>query len=705
MAGMAFGDPREELMAEVRRIAMATNAAMTEEPTMQSRVARLRRRLPPSGHLALLTAAAAFLLAAVVVFAVHWPPGGGRHISDFVFTQGASLVFVVILLSLLSGPVSAGQTLGWDSGWVMRDRQTWGGLAAVAGLSLFELWLGWSRPERAEAGASILLTAAGLCITVLVAWRLVYLSDPINQLAARVRTQVPAVMKRVREHRERAGRVLRQQITDQNIAAELALQMPPEAQRALQSYLVQLRAVAERAVHAGHWDLALRAHAAMTMFVGRYVTDNVVLTQGDVVLATYCTATSDLHAQAEGVRGRDFSAALVQNLRATALAAVRKDNERRNGPYSDVLTDGGFASFVFAMALRDVIVRRWQDDASADAPNAVATLGDLATVAAAGGDGWTGNGHVKKVMGYGLLATTQAKAHLAWPAWQGTLQTLRAMAVTGGDAFGDSASELTRAIESLETVPTPLHGSGFEPIITSMPGRLSLRLLAHAAWRQDQLDADELDRWTIGVARALHKITKATQASDTHAGYFACTAAAETIHQFNIAALIRGHEEAVKDGAHVLHTVGSSLSWMGALGLDDDGVVRGADFDEVAQRFFTDALMALHLAATRELEVPESLVSEVRRFVDRLERIDDNNSSWGLLDAIDAIARAFAAVGDDETRRAFAAAAEGVKAKARGQAIDVHGISGWGRLHRGDVVSSLHEEAEEWLQSLAPRSA
>src|ERR1044071_4489714 len=147
---------------------------------------------------------------------IHWPPGGGEETSDLVFTQGASLIFVVILLSLFSGPLAAGQRLGWDSGWVGRDTPTWLGLLLVALLSIALIWLGWVQPERAEEGASILLMAAGLCITALIAQRLIYLSDPGNQLDARFEAQLPRLM-RIMKRRERNARKAFQRAGDSEV--------------------------------------------------------------------------------------------------------------------------------------------------------------------------------------------------------------------------------------------------------------------------------------------------------------------------------------------------------------------------------------------------------------------------------------------------------------------------------------------------------
>jgi hypothetical protein len=129
-------------------------------------------------------------------------------------------------------------------------------------------------------------------------------------------------------------------------------------------------------------------------------------------------------------------------------------------------------------------------------------------------------------------------------------------------------------------------------------------------------------------------------------------------------------------------------------------VLDGSDLDDVAQPFLTDVLMALHLAATLGLVVPEPLADSAGSFIDRFAKIDDDDSSWGLADTVAVTARAFAVLGQNKTSSDLATAAADLRVKARRQPIDVHGISGWGRLHRGDIVSSLHDDAETWIKGL-----
>jgi hypothetical protein len=170
---------------------------------------RIRSVLPPTRDLVLGLLALGLLAGWVLVMVLHWPPGGAKTTSNLVYTQGASLIFVVILLSLFNGPLSAGQRLGWDSGWVGRDTPTWLGLLSVATLSIILIWLGWIRPERAEEGASILLTAAGLCVTALTAQRLIYLSDLGDQLDARLDAQLPKLLRIIRRSAKRNERATR----------------------------------------------------------------------------------------------------------------------------------------------------------------------------------------------------------------------------------------------------------------------------------------------------------------------------------------------------------------------------------------------------------------------------------------------------------------------------------------------------------------
>jgi hypothetical protein len=220
---------RARMLEELRAEIVASDHGERWATRLRLRLKGAARALPSPGRLLLGVIATSCLIAAAIIFICHWPPGGGRYTSSFVFTQGASLVFVVILLSLLAGPISAGKQIGWDSGWVIRDPRPWLGLGMVALLSLGELWLGWLRPERAEAGATVLVTAAGLAITVLTAWRLVYLSDPVNQLDARLKSQLPKLERIIRRANARHAKAARRRGVSPEVANEMVQYAPSAA--------------------------------------------------------------------------------------------------------------------------------------------------------------------------------------------------------------------------------------------------------------------------------------------------------------------------------------------------------------------------------------------------------------------------------------------------------------------------------------------
>jgi hypothetical protein len=699
------------MLAQIRQLTEANERAQRTIPPWRRRLESFGRRLPPRGQLFLLGTTAAFVLVALAIFIVHWPPGGGRSVSDLVFTQGASLVFVVILLSLLGGPVSAGQTLGSDSGWILRDRQVWTGLAAVGGLSLLELWLGWLRPERAEAGASILLTAAGLTLTGFIAWRLIFLSDPINQLAARVRRQVPELMRSLRRERKQEAERLRRHGISGQVLAELELQTPPEAQARIRTHLMRLRAVSERALHDANWDLAVVGHRAASHLAQAYARASQVIVAQDPVLDGYCEASNDLHAQVGESRGRDFSHQVIVNTRSTALTVAAKDAERFIGPHVNVLPQEAFGTLRFVLALKDMVNRRLTDDSSTDAADALQIIGELGAVAAAMGDSWTSVNYVEHLLPYGISATKARKAHIAWPAWNGVLRSLGALGESQakhGDprAFLEAGRKLTKAIDAVGRFPHPLHYSGFEPIATSSPTAesFSLRTLAYGAWSSRTLEIDDLNAWGLDICRTLSTLARATHDDDSFAGSFAVREATETIHHLDVAPITRSHDDDSVDASDIVGNVAFQLSWMRCMGLSKDGSVPSVDLDELAHVYLTDAILALHLLATRETEVPEGLTKELGEFASEITAIEERDSSWGLANMADLLARALGAVGAPLAAK-IVNTAERLRELARDQPHDVSPLSDWQHLHRGAVTSGLYEEVEAWLGGLPEPTA
>src|ERR1700749_1380018 len=148
-----------QMLDQIRQQALEADASRRRFARARRAWRAFRRRLPSRGQLWLIAGTVGFITGWLAVMILHWPPGGGKATSGLVYTQGASLVFVVILLSLLNGPLVAGQKLGWDSGWIARDPVVWSGLAAVAGLSAVLLWLGWGGPGRGGEGRGIRLSA------------------------------------------------------------------------------------------------------------------------------------------------------------------------------------------------------------------------------------------------------------------------------------------------------------------------------------------------------------------------------------------------------------------------------------------------------------------------------------------------------------------------------------------------------------------
>lgn len=150
-----------------------------------------------------------------------WPPGGGTQQSDLAIAQGASLVFVTIVVGLIAGPVAASRAIDWDVAWVGRDRRTWSAFAALALVSILELLIGWSTPDPAEELATILMTAGGLATAGLLARRLISLADPAVQLSHRAVQATNELVAELRRHATTSSQALATADVDPVIATAI----------------------------------------------------------------------------------------------------------------------------------------------------------------------------------------------------------------------------------------------------------------------------------------------------------------------------------------------------------------------------------------------------------------------------------------------------------------------------------------------------
>ena len=497
----------EELLDELRR-AVADHDALAHPRRHALRVWRhaLRRRLPRVGALGLAVVAIGCALAAALVLILHWPPGGGTGVGQLAVAQGASLVFVVLLLSLLPGVVDAGESIGWEPAWILRDRLTWLGFSAVALLSLGDLTVAWVQPEHAEEGATILMTACGLAITGLLVRRLLRMSDPGEQLSARVRTQVPKLVSILSKERDRAAKRAAEQGLGKEAARLLELTPHPGAQSGMAGVIRQMMGLASRSAQEARWDQAQKAFELATQTVTAYVQAGRRMHLQDAVLLIYGERTNDLHVLAGGPAGRDLSTALFSGLSTVgrAVTASHLDHEIHE---AGALHRLGFVA-------RQMLERRVPDEGSSDGAAGLSLLGELAGWAAMIGDTASATAIADTVLPFAVASTVARQVHLAMPAWSSAVRVLGVLALVSPDvrdttALDMWAESLAGAIAVLPGVPHQVSFSGTEPVFSNEPAGGSLTYMMAAIWASD-VDGDAKDAVDRRISEALDRVMLAT---------------------------------------------------------------------------------------------------------------------------------------------------------------------------------------------------
>jgi hypothetical protein len=684
----------DEMIDQLRSAVIADQARRRRTRLrLWSRRVVVSLRIRPRGELILGVTALLLLTGAGVIFALHWPPGGGSEESALAYTVGATLIFVVILLSFVSGSVQAGQALGWDSGWVARDRVVWGGFLALALLSLFEIWIGYVKPERPEEGAVIILTAAGLATTAMVARRLIFLSDPINQLASRMESMLPRLRKLVQQGQ--AGTVAATKGAD--LSSELAsrVQLYPTSaiQEGFSRLLRQLRATCQRAISAGSWDLATASHRAMTQTVRAYAEAVGALHSDDGTVQTYCFASNDLHQLADGPGGRDFSRSVVWSLREAGLAVA--DRQRTAGvldPFNRTTDPGPLFSFIFF--LKEMLMRRLTDDNAEDSPLAITCIGDLTVAALQMGDSSLPLSAPKDIHQYAIAGSVARKPHIADPAWKQALRILFAITAEAEKhdriLFTGAAGDFERALRELPAMPGLF--SGFDRITGVSMDRISLTELAYTIALSESIKTSEFDDWSLGIVRALAQLVPKTK--DSHERRAGSKSAGEVLHHFNLAAAMRadthGFEEAIGD------LVGNQLSWHRGLFLREGSVLEDSAVDELWHAYLSGLLVALYV--TREASsLPPGLRQEVERFLTALTPKTMAEMPGNLSEGLQRLATGLELAGATDLAERTLKLADDPGMPVAPLDERAWGLTGGFFIYRGQVVAAVAEHTERWL--------
>ncbi|MEX0973483.1 MAG: hypothetical protein WDZ46_09550 [Solirubrobacterales bacterium] len=701
-----------QMLRQIRQEALELDASPRRLAGVRRQWSALQRRLPGRGQLTLIVLITLLIAGWLLVMVAHWPPGGGKETSGLVYTQGASLVFVVILLSLLNGPLTAGQKLGWDSGWVARDTLVWSGLAMVALLSLLLLWLGWVRPERAEEGGSILLTGAGLALTALIARRLVYLSDPGNQLEARLKQQLPKVIKILDQEQHRAAKAIRRQ-TSPVFRKRLELYPVPPAQEGVRGVLFQFVLLTQRSVHEGSWDLAIRAHDASVRLVKEYVSQAGALEQEDAVVNAFGEKSEDLHAVSGAPSGRLFSQHLITGMKEIAMAVAARQFA---ADLSRIFGSGADTGPLHAIQYRleHMLKRRIADPDSADAAHCSRVLGDIGAAYCQIGDPWMGIGTQKALLRYALMATKGGLVHLAGPCWQEAVRILAAVALAdpGSDrhAFAGASDALVDTVDDLPRFPSLLQASGLEPVfgIVPAPNKMSLQEASHIVWASEGPELEDLSKWTWRLTHSCLSLLRRTEdvtddPNPRHSSHWASQELAETIHQFSLAAASRAQSEA-ESRVEIADLLRRQLETLRVFMISPQGSQGDRAVGEILHRYVTDFIVAIFVIQGQD--GIEQLIGELSKMDSAITEDTIEALPRGFGEGMRRVADALERVGcESDAAKARAIADRASTAGPRDDSAIFEALQMGFHLHRGNLVVPIVEEAETWLMRDTPSAA
>ena len=595
------------------------------------------------------------------------------------------MVFVVLLLSLVPGAAEAGRTIGWEPTWILRDLLTWTGFATIAFLSLAELTIAWSKPEHAEEGATVLLTACGVGVTGLLARRLLRMSDPATQLGARIEVQLPRLVRILEKERRKARKRAREQGLNETQARLLALTPHPAAQSGMAGVLKPMFGFAVRSVHEGRWDQAQQAHAWITHTVSAYVEAAQRITLQDTVIEVFTDRTNDLHELASGPHGRDVSTTLFNGISEVGKA-IASSHRRHDLHEGGALHRLGHTASLMAR-------RRFDDDRSTDPGHGLTVLSDLAALAAQIGDGATAVGIGEPLLEIAAPATDLRRAHIAGPAWRGAVKILRSLALVDNKYRDPSALDLwsekiAQAVTALSSIPTYMTYSGAEPLLQLDPVEPDLIHTLFYIWVSD-LHIDSKRRLDRRLGDALLAPVAATAPEER---LQAAEVAAEVWHQMACAAA----SGAIKYPAELhaaVEALTAKLSTVRSLWAAEQDAV------ELLHVYATDWIICLYI--TRDIDgMPDPLREELRVFEETITQAVPY-SRGPVREACEWLVSALA-------RGARSDEAEHVASWALPQngspLVPLAGLIGGWRLHVGLANSPVILHAQHWwLGSSAKR--
>lgn len=560
----------------------------------------------------------AALAAAANLFISSWPPGGGSSIGSLAAAQGAGLIFVVILMSLLAGPLEASLLLPWGAARIAADWRIWLAFGSIALLSIAELLVAWSDPDRREELATIFLTLSGLALTGLLARRLIRLSDPNAQVAH----YLPNVLKSLTRARQRgtttSSSALSRAGVELAVAAQVVAYPEPETRGMTVSAVRQFTGTARFALARGDRTLAATSHIAATVIVHEYVSGYRAFASDDALLSTFTGETLDLHELSSGASGRWLSQSLTDNLVSVAMVVSPKNAETNSAGTNDALWS------VFE-GLAEIARRRSVDARSEDAYRAIRGIGAAARSACDAGQVWTVSAAVERILPWAQAGNSiQSMTHLAIAAWEEALAALVQLsskdAATARLAFHASAQDFWLAIEQLDSLPRFTILSSVEPLLraaSSRPGSLTLSSSFYALWDAREEWVGELAEFGRRLGLQLPRLLD--RAVDDHARRVWSEDIADVLYQWTCAVATRldNADLTPEASAETLGSMVNMLGWMRSLLFGETGTRQELDLPNIFHAYLSGWQVLLY-SMRDESGLPTEGAQELERFLSAL---------------------------------------------------------------------------------------
>lgn len=606
------------------------------------------------------------MMLAGVLLAAAWPPGGGQGEGSLAIAQGASLIFVVILVGLMSGPIEASTRLGRGTDWVTRDAPTWLGLGWVALLSIVLLAIGWSEPDRQEELATIAITAAGLGATGLVARRLLRLSDPAAQLDDLYRRSVERVRAVLVSDRRTTDEALKLAEVEAQVSTKVSRFASEAAQQQVAETLQGFTSVAAVAWRDGDWALAARAHFYATAVAREYLSRVRAVDGSDRVVTTLVNETDDLHELAGGPDGRKLSQTLV-----TGLSQLGRDISLR----SDFASDGhNDAVFRVAYELGTVLTRRLADQKSTDPAAAIRGLGDIAVGCAGADAAWGAISTNERLLDWAAMATNANVVHVAHAAWEESIRvTVTISKVLEPDSrsmlFEAALRDFEQALRRVESFPPWSAFSSLGPLLRSSTdgAHATLQVSFYLLWGVGEPMLKPLTEFGRHIAYGLTTLlTTAPERSRRNLS----AEVGEVLYQWMAATATRAAAHPPGDSIHDLATgsIANTLGWLRSLLVSEGEVQEQNDLHDLLHMYVSGWEMLLYVLRQAP-GLPETTSGEFEKLVAVLDDSVLSEMPEELRATLDLLATWLDRIG---------ASAEAIRAREKAGSILRRAPSPWG---------------------------